>query len=167
MMKIVMKIIKDDRKRFLQTKKEYRRLKSCFSLSQDINSKKHRKLARAFSDLVYLLRSAPFEDFDTSFNERKKLIFIPKIFYSKNILEQSGQVCTFSENAGLRLATSDAEEFVNYNKRFISRISPGTWRVDSSNLNPQDFWNVGCQMGQFKITNFILVIKIRIKSIDI
>jgi hypothetical protein len=33
MMKIVMKIIKDDRKRFLQTKKEYRRLKSCFSLS--------------------------------------------------------------------------------------------------------------------------------------
>lgn len=64
-----------------------------------------------------------------------------------NLLEQSGQVCTFSENAGLRLATSDAEEFVNYNKRFISRISPGTWRVDSSNLNPQDFWNVGCQMG--------------------
>jgi hypothetical protein len=56
-------------------------------------------------------------------------------------------VCTFSENAGLRLATSDAEEFVNYNKRFISRITPGTWRVDSSNLNSQDFWNVGCQMG--------------------
>ena len=67
--------------------------------------------------------------------------------YLWNILEQSGQVCTFSENAALRLATSDAEEFVNYNKRFISRITPGTWRVDSSNLNPQDFWNVGCQMG--------------------
>ena len=71
--------------------------------------------------------------------------------FEKFILEQSGQVCTFSENAGLRLATSDAEEFVNYNKRFISRISPGTWRVDSSNLNPQDFWNVGCQMGKLKI----------------
>ncbi|CAF2729228.1 unnamed protein product [Rotaria sp. Silwood2] len=96
---------------------------------KDINSKRHRQLSRAFSDLVDLLRSAPFEDFDTSFNE-----------------QQSGQVCTFSENAGLRLANSDAEQFVNYNKRFLSRISPGTWRVDSSNLNPQDFWNVGCQM---------------------
>ncbi|CAF1682214.1 unnamed protein product [Rotaria magnacalcarata] len=96
---------------------------------KESNSKKHRKLSRAFSDLVCLLRSAPFEDFNTAFNE-----------------QQSDQICTFSENAGLRLATSDAEEFINYNKRFISRVTPGTWRVDSSNLNPQDFWNVGCQM---------------------
>lgn len=96
---------------------------------KDSSNKRYRKLARAFSDLIILLRSAAFEDFSTSFNE-----------------QQSGQVYTFSENAGFRLATTDAEEFVNYNKRFLSRISPGTWRVDSSNLNPQDFWNVGCQM---------------------
>jgi phosphatidylinositol phospholipase C eta len=71
------------------------------------------------------------------------------LFYFSLIIkiEQSDQICTFSENAGLRLATTDAEEFVNYNKHFISRITPGTWRVDSSNPNPQDFWNVGCQMG--------------------
>ena len=79
----------------------------------------------------------------TSVSEGKR-----SLHHRWNLSEQSGQVCTFSENAGLRLATSDAEEFVNYNKRFISRISPGTWRVDSSNLNPQDFWNVGCQMGK-------------------
>ncbi|CAF1344581.1 unnamed protein product, partial [Adineta ricciae] len=91
--------------------------------------KKYRKLSRIFSDLVCLLRSAPFEDFPTAFSE-----------------QQVGQVCTFSENAGFRLATTDAEEFITYNKRFISRVTPGTWRVDSSNLNPQDFWNVGCQM---------------------
>jgi hypothetical protein len=65
-------------------------------------------------------------------------------------LEQIDQVCTFSENAALRLATTEAEEFVNYNKHFISRVTPGTWRVDSSNVNPQDFWNVGCQMGKFR-----------------
>lgn len=94
-----------------------------------------------------MLRSAPFEDFETSFNERKTNFITRNINSLLVFSEQSGQVCTFSENAGLRLATSDAEEFVNYNKRFISRISPGTWRVDSSNLNPQDFWNVGCQMG--------------------
>ncbi|CAF0929758.1 unnamed protein product [Rotaria sordida] len=96
---------------------------------KELSNKKHRKLSRAFSDLVCILRSAPFEDFNTAFNE-----------------QQSDQVCTFSENAALRLATSDAEEFINYNKLFISRVTPGTWRVDSSNLNPQDFWNVGCQM---------------------
>jgi hypothetical protein len=70
-------------------------------------------------------------------------------------LDQSDQVCTFSESAGLRLSTTDAEEFVNYNKHFISRITPGTWRVDSSNFNPQDFWNVGCQMGEFYLRNTI------------
>jgi len=78
-------------------------------------------------------------------NVRRK--FISNIYFYFIIIESSDQVCTFSENAALRLATSDAEEFVNYNKHFISRITPGTWRVDSSNLNPQDFWNVGCQMG--------------------
>ena len=66
------------------------------------------------------------------------------------MLEQTDQVCTFSENAALRLATSDADDFISYNKRFLSRITPGTWRVDSSNMNPQDFWNVGCQMGSFR-----------------
>ena len=65
------------------------------------------------------------------------------------MIEQLDQVCTFSENAALRLATSDADAFVSYNKRFLSRVTPGTWRVDSSNLSPQDFWNVGCQMGSF------------------
>ena len=99
-----------------------------------------------------LLRSAPFEDFDVSFNERKappfRMASERMRGSSFRLAEQSGQICTFSENAGLRLANSDAEEFVNYNKRFLSRISPGTWRVDSSNLNPQDFWNVGCQLGE-------------------
>ena len=113
-----------------------------------MNTKKHRRLALAFSDLVTLLRSGAFEDFETSFKERMKSILLTTIpLHDRDRLEQPVQVCTFSENAGLRLATSDAEEFVNYNKRFLSRISPGTWRVDSSNLNPQDFWNVGCQMG--------------------
>ncbi|UJR21175.1 hypothetical protein I4U23_024273 [Adineta vaga] len=88
------------------------------------HNKKYRKLSRVFSDLVCLLRSTLFEDFTNAFNE-----------------QQLDQVCTFSENAGLRLATTDAEEFITYNKRFISRVIPGTWRVDSSNLNPQDFWN--------------------------
>ena len=33
-----------------------------------------------------------------------------------------------------------------YNKNQLSRIYPKGTRVDSSNYNPQLFWNVGCQM---------------------
>lgn len=36
--------------------------------------------------------------------------------------------------------------FSRYNKRQMSRIYPKGTRVDSSNYNPQPFWNVGCQM---------------------
>jgi phosphatidylinositol phospholipase C beta len=37
-------------------------------------------------------------------------------------------------------------EFVNYNKRQISRVYPKGSRYDSSNYMPQVFWNAGCQM---------------------
>jgi phosphatidylinositol phospholipase C beta len=39
-----------------------------------------------------------------------------------------------------------ATEFVNYNKRQLSRIYPKGARVDSSNFLPQIFWNAGCQL---------------------
>ena len=37
-------------------------------------------------------------------------------------------------------------EFVNYNKRQLSRVYPKGTRVDSSNFMPQMFWNAGCQL---------------------
>ncbi|KAG7217350.1 hypothetical protein CRUP_003134, partial [Coryphaenoides rupestris] len=33
-----------------------------------------------------------------------------------------------------------------YNKMQLSRIYPKGTRVDSSNYNPQVFWNAGCQL---------------------
>ena len=33
-----------------------------------------------------------------------------------------------------------------YNKQQLSRIYPKGTRVDSSNYNPQVFWNAGCQL---------------------
>ncbi|XP_023247877.1 1-phosphatidylinositol 4,5-bisphosphate phosphodiesterase beta-4-like, partial [Copidosoma floridanum] len=44
------------------------------------------------------------------------------------------------------LADIVVEQFVNYNKRQMSRIYPKGTRVDSSNYMPQVFWNAGCQM---------------------
>ena len=62
-------------------------------------------------------------------------------------LEEFYELCSFSESLALRLANSCSEEFVNHNKRFLSRIYPNGMRVDSSNYNPQDLWNCGCQLG--------------------
>ncbi|XP_055329428.1 1-phosphatidylinositol 4,5-bisphosphate phosphodiesterase beta-4-like [Paramacrobiotus metropolitanus] len=53
---------------------------------------------------------------------------------------------SFNESAGLNLLRTSAIEFVNYNKRQLSRIYPKGGRVDSSNFLPQIFWNAGCQM---------------------
>lgn len=38
-------------------------------------------------------------------------------------------------------------EFIYHTRKFITRIYPKAMRADSSNFNPQEFWNVGCQMG--------------------
>ncbi|CAI4223333.1 unnamed protein product [Auanema sp. JU1783] len=53
---------------------------------------------------------------------------------------------SFSESTGLGYLKASAPEFVNYNKRQLSRIYPKGARVDSSNFLPQIFWNAGCQM---------------------
>ena len=66
---------------------------------------------------------------------------------------------SFSESTGLAYLKQYAMEFVNYNKRQLSRIYPKGGRVDSSNYLPQVrlishceqenlqiFWNAGCQM---------------------
>ncbi|XP_047368779.1 1-phosphatidylinositol 4,5-bisphosphate phosphodiesterase-like isoform X3 [Vespa velutina] len=53
---------------------------------------------------------------------------------------------SFAETAGLNYLKTSAIEFVNYNKRQMSRIYPKGTRADSSNYMPQVFWNAGCQM---------------------
>lgn len=53
---------------------------------------------------------------------------------------------SFSEPVGLNLLKTQAIEFVNYNKRQMSRIYPSGARANSSNYMPQVFWNAGCQM---------------------
>ncbi|ESO08873.1 hypothetical protein HELRODRAFT_109918 [Helobdella robusta] len=53
---------------------------------------------------------------------------------------------SFNESVALGCLKQYAVEFVNYNKRQMSRIYPKGGRVDSSNYMPQIFWNAGCQM---------------------
>lgn len=36
---------------------------------------------------------------------------------------------------------------VRHNVNHLSRIYPAGWRTDSSNYNPVEMWNGGCQIG--------------------
>ncbi|XP_032357177.1 1-phosphatidylinositol 4,5-bisphosphate phosphodiesterase beta-2 isoform X3 [Etheostoma spectabile] len=83
----------------------------------------------AMSSLVNYIQPNKFVSFD---NARKK--------------NKSYVISSFVETRGEAMISKTAVEFVEYNKRQMSRIYPKGTRMDSSNYNPQPFWNVGCQM---------------------
>ncbi|KAG7464471.1 hypothetical protein MATL_G00165950 [Megalops atlanticus] len=56
------------------------------------------------------------------------------------------EMSSFVETKGMDTLKGSPIEFVEYNKKQLSRIYPKGTRVDSSNYMPQIFWNVGCQM---------------------
>lgn len=68
-------------------------------------------------------------------------IFLPST--EKNLHHN---MSSFAETTGMNLLKQQAIDFVNYNKRQMSRIYPKGTRADSSNYMPQVFWNAGCQM---------------------
>ncbi|KAL4657778.1 inactive phospholipase C-like protein 2 [Arapaima gigas] len=93
-----------------------------------ISSKKFR-LCKDLSDLVSLCKSVHFRDFEASKREQKYW-----------------EICSFNEVLANRFANEFPEDFVCYNKRFLSRVYPSPMRIDASNMNPQDFWKCGCQI---------------------
>ncbi|XP_051871854.1 inactive phospholipase C-like protein 2 isoform X1 [Pristis pectinata] len=86
-------------------------------------------LCKELSDMVSLCKSVLFKDFTESLQNQKFWEF-----------------CSFNEVIASRLANEYPKDFVNYNKRFLARIYPNPMRIDSSNMNPQDFWKCGCQV---------------------
>ncbi|XP_051724557.1 1-phosphatidylinositol 4,5-bisphosphate phosphodiesterase beta-2 isoform X1 [Ctenopharyngodon idella] len=54
-------------------------------------------------------------------------------------------ISSFVETKGESLIAKNAVDWVEYNKRQMSRIYPKGTRVDSSNYSPQPFWSAGCQ----------------------
>jgi len=82
-----------------------------------------------FSSFINYITSVKFEGFDAA--AEKNLTYA---------------MSSFAETTALGYLKSQAIEFVNYNKRQISRIYPKGARVDSSNYMPQVFWNSGCQL---------------------
>uniref|UniRef100_A0A3P8UW17 Phosphoinositide phospholipase C n=1 Tax=Cynoglossus semilaevis TaxID=244447 RepID=A0A3P8UW17_CYNSE len=95
--------------------------------SHHSKKKKTMKLSRALSDLVKYTRSVGFYDIEAQAN-------------------CSWQVSSLSETKAHQLMQQKAMSFIKFNQRQLSRIYPSSYRVDSSNFNPQPFWNAGCQL---------------------
>ncbi|XP_040003674.1 1-phosphatidylinositol 4,5-bisphosphate phosphodiesterase delta-4 [Xiphias gladius] len=94
------------------------------------NDKKSKsKLSRELSDLVVYCKSVHFHGF-------KHACLHGKCY----------EMSSFSESKAKRLAKEAGMDFVQYNTRQLSRIYPSGLRTDSSNYNPQDMWNLGCQI---------------------
>ncbi|KFW03077.1 1-phosphatidylinositol 4,5-bisphosphate phosphodiesterase zeta-1, partial [Eurypyga helias] len=87
------------------------------------------KIALALSDLVIYTKSEKFVSFEHSLTNQK--------CYENN---------SIGEVQARRFVKRSAKEFVSHTSRFITRIYPKGTRMNSSNYNPQEFWNVGCQM---------------------
>uniref|UniRef100_A0A3B5KLN1 Phosphoinositide phospholipase C n=1 Tax=Xiphophorus couchianus TaxID=32473 RepID=A0A3B5KLN1_9TELE len=88
------------------------------------------KLSPELSELVVYTRSVPFKSFEHA---------------AKN---PPTDMCSFSESEALRLSKDSGMHFVRLNCHQISRIYPSGQRFQSSNYNPQEMWNTGCQIGK-------------------
>ncbi|XP_051569905.1 1-phosphatidylinositol 4,5-bisphosphate phosphodiesterase delta-3-A isoform X2 [Myxocyprinus asiaticus] len=98
------------------------------STKKDLGKPVSSKLSPELSDLVVYCESVPFSSFDTA-NQRPP-----------------SAMSSFSENDALKLIKDSGKLFVRHNSRQLSRIYPSGQRLQSSNYDPHDMWNAGCQM---------------------
>ncbi|KAK3565163.1 hypothetical protein QTP86_000352 [Hemibagrus guttatus] len=89
--------------------------------------KKTMKLSRALSDLVKYTKSVAMQDLETQGSS-------------------SWLVSSLSETKAHQLMQQKPAQLVRFNQRQLTRIYPSSYRVDSSNFNPQPFWNTGCHL---------------------
>lgn len=115
------------------------------------------KLSRALSDLVKYTKSVGTHDVEMEGEGRVEggarqvgcgvqaacahawLVCAPVV--------SSWQVSSFSETKAHQILQQKPAQYLRFNQHQLSRIYPSSYRVDSSNYNPQPFWNAGCQMG--------------------
>lgn len=62
-------------------------------------------------------------------------------------LTNSWQVSSLNETVMNQILQLKPLELVRLNQRQLLRVYPSNYRVDSSNFNPQPYWNAGCHMG--------------------
>ncbi|XP_032109664.1 1-phosphatidylinositol 4,5-bisphosphate phosphodiesterase zeta-1 [Sapajus apella] len=87
------------------------------------------KISLALSDLVIYTKAEKFRNFQHS-----------------RLYQQFNENNSIGETQARKLSKLRVHEFIFHTRKFITRIYPKATRADSSNFNPQEFWNIGCQM---------------------
>lgn len=90
--------------------------------------RKTMRLSRALSDLVKYTKSVRVHDIETQ------------------AYTSSWQVSSLDETVMNQILQLKPGELVRFNQRQLIRVYPSNYRVDSSNFNPQPYWNAGCHM---------------------
>ncbi|XP_026723639.1 1-phosphatidylinositol 4,5-bisphosphate phosphodiesterase zeta-1 isoform X2 [Athene cunicularia] len=114
---------------YRRTRSSKRKNEHSHSLPPRKKAKMKMKIAIGLSDLVIYTKSEKFVSFEHSLANQK-------CFENNSIGEVRAR----------KFVKHSAKEFVSHTSRFITRIYPKGTRANSSNYNPQEFWNVGCQM---------------------
>ncbi|CAI5682753.1 unnamed protein product [Oreochromis niloticus] len=86
------------------------------------------KITPELSDLVVYTCSVPFKSFEQAAKS------------------PATNMSSFSESDALRHIKDSGVYFVRHNSHHLSRIYPSGQRLHSSNYNPQEMWNAGCQI---------------------
>nr|XP_046241216.1 1-phosphatidylinositol 4,5-bisphosphate phosphodiesterase eta-2 [Scatophagus argus] len=90
--------------------------------------RKTMRLSRALSDLVKYTKSVRVHDIETQ------------------AFTNNWQVSSLNETVVNQILQLKPGELVRFNQRQLLRVYPSNYRVDSSNFNPQPYWNAGCHM---------------------
>uniref|UniRef100_A0A671TBN3 Phosphoinositide phospholipase C n=1 Tax=Sinocyclocheilus anshuiensis TaxID=1608454 RepID=A0A671TBN3_9TELE len=90
--------------------------------------RKSMRLSRALSDLVKYTKSVRVHDIETQ------------------AYMCSWQVSSLNESLTNQIMQLKPAQLVRLNQRQLLRVYPFNYRVDSSNFNPQPFWNAGCHL---------------------
>ncbi|KAM4613745.1 1-phosphatidylinositol 4,5-bisphosphate phosphodiesterase eta-2 [Polymixia lowei] len=90
--------------------------------------RKTMRLSRALSDLVKYTKSVRVHDIETQ------------------AYMSSWQVSSLNETVMNQILQLKPGQLVRFNQRQLLRVYPSNYRVDSSNFNPQPYWNAGCHM---------------------
>uniref|UniRef100_A0A8C9XIX7 Phosphoinositide phospholipase C n=1 Tax=Sander lucioperca TaxID=283035 RepID=A0A8C9XIX7_SANLU len=99
-----------------------------FVYNSPYRKRKTMRLSRALSDLVKYTKSVRVHDIETQ-------AFV-----------NSWQVSSLNETVMNQILQLKPGELVRFNQRQLLRVYPSNYRVDSSNFNPQPYWNTGCHM---------------------
>ncbi|NWR69205.1 PLCD4 phosphodiesterase, partial [Centropus unirufus] len=113
----------------VEAEEERRRVKVGRTQHSPALQKDKESLAQALSDCVIYCKSVSFRGFQEARSHSRP-----------------SEISSFVEAKARKLIRDSGNEFVRHNTWQLTRIYPSGMRTDSSNYNPQEMWNVGCQI---------------------